>query len=228
MNEPSPIHTGNPELDLHLIAIGKTLEKQASARLEQAWRIGKIDSFELYKKAGFESISECFKKYFDAEISDKTIKALSRIGRTCLEWKNGQVRSIIAHDVIIDGKPTVIEYSYTVLNQILSIGAEKLIEYDASGQIYPEMTLAQAKEFMQSLKQLEASDEPSGSDPASDGAAEPDPEEQINEGEYQERLKKVKKALKRLADDFSFARSDADALKAFIDDYTFREGELYD
>lgn len=228
MNEPSPIHTGNPELDLHLIAIGKTLERQASARLEQAWRIGKIDSFELYKKAGFESISECFKKYFDAEISDKTIKALSRIGRTCLEWKNGQVRSIIAHDVIIDGKPTVIDYNYTVLNQILSIGAEKLIEYDASGRIYPEMTLAQAKEFMQSLKQLEASDEPSGSDAASDGAAEPDPEEQINEGEYQERLKKIKKALHRLADDFSFAKSDADALKAFIDDYTFREGEQYD
>lgn len=221
MNEPSPIHTGNPELDLHLIAIGKTLEKQASARLEQAWRIGKIDSFELYKKAGFESISECFKKYFDAEISDKTIKALSRIGRTCLEWKNGQVRSIIAHDVIIDGKPTVIDYSYTVLNQILSIGAEKLIEYDASGEIYPEMTLAQAKEFMHSLKQLEAADDHSGSD----GAAEPDPEEQINDGEYQERLKKIKKAMKRLADDFSFAKSDAESLKAFIDDYTLREDE---
>lgn len=214
MNALETIHTGNPELDLHLIAIKATLEKEASARLEQAWRIGKIDAHNLYKKAGFESISDCFRKCFGAEISDKTIKALSRIGRTCLEWKNGRVRSIIAHDVIQDGKPAVIDYSYTVLNQILSIGAEKLIEYDASGRIWPEMTLAEAKEFMHGLKELETSGE----------APEGDPD-QLNEGDYHKRLEKIKKAIDLLTNDFSFAKSDAEDLIAFIEDNTFREDE---
>lgn len=222
MNEPAKINTGDPELDYHLIAIKATFEKEASARLEQAWRIGKIDQSELYLNAGFSSISECFRECFGAEISDKTIKALSRIGRTCLEWKNGRVRSIIAHDVIQDGKPAVIDYSYTVLNQILSIGAEKLIEYDASGRIWPEMTLAEAKEFMHGLKELETkNEEPSGAAPEGD----PEESDQLNEADYQERLKKIKKALHLLTDNFSFARSDAENLKAFIDDNTFREDE---
>lgn len=222
MNEYAIGLSGDPELDMQLIAIKATFEKEASARLEQAWRIGKIDSQKLYMKAGYRSISECFQKVFAAEISNKTIKALSRIGRTCLEWKNGRVRSIIAHDVIQDGKSAVIDYSYTVLNQILSIGAEKLIEYDASGRIWPEMTLAEAKEFMHGLKELEAkSEEPSGDAPEGDS----EDSDQLNEADYQERLKKIKKALHLLTDDFSFARSDAESLKAFIDDNTFREDD---
>lgn len=219
MNEPEKINTGNTELDYQLIAIKFTFEREASARLEQAWRIGRIDECKLYLKGGFGSISECFRECFGAEISDKTIKALSRIGRTCLEWKNGRVRSIIAHDVIQDGKPAVIDYSYTVLNQILSIGAEKLIEYDASGRIWPEMTLAEAKEFMHGLKELETNSEESS------GAAPEGDSDQLNEGDYHKRLEKIKKAIDLLTNDFSFARSDAEDLIAFIEDNTFREDE---
>lgn len=216
------IQTGCKDLDRHLIAIAKTFEKESAARLEQAYRIGVIDSEELYKYAQYSSITECFNDVFSAAISEKTVQALSRIGRTCLTMdRSGKVRSIIAHEYLDeDGKKHVEDYTYTVLNQILSLGADKLIEYDAQGKIYPDMTLKQAKEFMQSLKQIETASE-EGSEAAEEGS---EVAEDPGTAEYQKMMDKVKKALNKLVDEFDISKEDSAYLIALISDNTIFRG----
>lgn len=223
MNEiVATINTGNANLDKELKAIEKTISKEASARLEQAYRIGRIQENAWHKEAGYETISECFADTFGAEISEKTISALARIGRTVLTMKNNKVVSIIAHEVIDEstGKNKIVDYSYTVLNQILSIGADKLIECDADGMIWPEMTLKQAKEFMKSYKQIGQND----ADENNEGETEND-ETQMNEADYKKFLDKVYKTLEKLFAEFDLSKEDSKNLIDLISKNTYNGGE---
>lgn len=211
------IDTGCKELDKHLKAIAKTLEREASARLEQAYRISVIDQEELYREAGYTTITDCFNDVFCSSISEKTVQALSRIGRSCLTMdKTGHVRSIIAHEFVDEsGKMHTEDYTYTVLNQIISLGADKLIEYDAAGKIFPGMTLKQAKEFMISLKQIGMEEEEA--EPGEEGSGS---EGEAGSADYQKRLDKVKKALNKLTSEYSLSKEDASYLIAVINDNT--------
>lgn len=224
MNElVTTINTGNANLDKELKEIEKTISKEASARLEQAYRIGRIQENAWHKEAGYETISECFADTFGADISEKTISALARIGRTVLTMKNNKVVSIIAHEVVDEstGKNKIVDYSYTVLNQILSIGADKLIECDADGRIWPEMTLKQAKEFMKTYKQIGQNDAESN-----DGEAEGETEnDQMNEADYKKLLDRAYKALEKLFADFDLSKEDSKNLIDLISENTYNGGE---